>query len=68
MGKTRTHCLEKIFYDSGQFYRFRISSLGKTSRKSLVTGYIEINELASQDNDSEADWKMAEVKYKPQNG
>lgn len=60
----RTQDLNNVFFDSGQFYWFRTSSLEKPKKNSLITGFVELNELASQDIDCETDWKMAELKYR----
>jgi pseudaminic acid cytidylyltransferase len=61
----RSQDLPATYYDSGQFYWFRVESFIK--EKNLYTantGGFEIDEMECQDIDTEQDWKMAELKYR----
>lgn len=61
----RSQDLEPIFHDVGQFYWF--NSFKMLQKKKLITdntGVLVIDELLSQDIDSEEDWRLAELKYK----
>lgn len=61
---SRSQDLEKTFHDAGMFYWMDISKI--LIKKSILTdncGKIIINELESQDIDSETDWRLAELKY-----
>ncbi len=61
---SRSQDLEPSFQDAGQFYFFKPSAVLK--KKKLWTdnsGIIEIDELITQDIDTETDWKLAELKY-----
>jgi N-acylneuraminate cytidylyltransferase len=61
----RSQDLEKTFHDAGQFYFIKTEAL--LNEKKLFTsksGVIILNELDSQDIDTDEDWKIAELKYK----
>lgn len=61
----RSQDLEEIYHDCGQFYAFDVARFLETGK--LVTdntGGIIVPELEVQDIDNEADWKLAEMKYR----
>ena len=56
----RSQDLEKAYHDAGMFYIIKAGKpMGGNNR-----GAIEIDPLLAQDIDEEADWRMAEFKYK----
>ena len=60
----RSQDLPSAYHDAGQFYWMHIHSFLK--EKKVMTsnsGCIILDELQVQDIDTEADWKMAEIKY-----
>lgn len=62
---TRSQDLEKRYRDAGQFYFGDVNALFE--KKKMWTdnsGGIEIDEMAAHDIDTDADWMMAELKYK----
>ena len=62
---TRSQDLEPLFHDAGQYYLIKTKTI--ISEKTLFpakTSGIVIDELRVQDIDTEADWKIAEIKYK----
>jgi N-acylneuraminate cytidylyltransferase len=59
--KTRSQDLEVAYYDAGQFYWRKITSI--EINDIIKLGY-EILESEAQDIDNEQDWKLAELKYK----
>ncbi|MBY0370341.1 pseudaminic acid cytidylyltransferase [bacterium] len=64
---TRSQDLEPAYHDAGQFYWLRAASLIQTG--ALLghhTAGIEIPEWSAQDIDNEADWVLAELKYRKQ--
>jgi pseudaminic acid cytidylyltransferase len=62
---SRSQDLPPAFHDAGQFYWFKVDRF-IIDNKILTDncGGIEISEMEAQDIDSEADWKLAELKYK----
>jgi N-acylneuraminate cytidylyltransferase len=60
----RSQDLEKYYHDAGQFYFIKTGIL-LTERKLFCkrSGALILNNMEAQDIDSEADWKMAEIKY-----
>jgi pseudaminic acid cytidylyltransferase len=64
----RSQDLPPAYYDSGQFYWFKIDAF-KRSRNlySDNTGAFEINEMECHDIDTEQDWHLAELKFKLMN-
>nr|WP_256534280.1 pseudaminic acid cytidylyltransferase [Lewinella sp. JB7] len=61
---SRSQDLEPTYHDAGMFYWFRpepVLSAGRLWTDN--TGCLEIDELAAQDIDTPADWKLAEFKY-----
>ena len=57
---TRSQDLEKAYHDAGMFYFIKAGKpMGGSNR-----GAFEIDPLLAQDIDEEADWRMAEFKYK----
>ena len=61
----RSQDLESSYHDAGQFYWMRSKSLLETAKIFTENTYpIVIPELEVQDIDTEADWKLAELKYK----
>jgi N-acylneuraminate cytidylyltransferase len=65
---TRSQDLEASFHDAGQFYFMNTARIIR-SRNLWTdnTGYIELSDMESQDIDTIADWKLAEIKYKLMN-
>ncbi|WP_080055073.1 pseudaminic acid cytidylyltransferase [Spirosoma aerolatum] len=65
---TRSQDLELAYHDAGQFYFFNVASFLQSRR--LITenaGGIVISELDAHDIDNEADWQIAEIKFKMHN-
>lgn len=60
---TRTQDLETIYFDAGQWYWLRTSTL-KENVWTGNTDTILLSEEEAQDIDEESDWKMAEMKFK----
>lgn len=63
--KSRSQDLEPVYHDAGQWYWFNTNKI--LQEKQLFTsdsGFIELNPNQVQDIDTEADWKLAELKYK----
>lgn len=61
---TRSQDLPTAYYDTGQFYLFRVSSF--LEERSLLCGKtipLEVSALEAQDIDNESDWKLAELKF-----
>lgn len=61
----RSQDLPSAFFDTGQFYFFQIQSFLRSGR--LVTDNsigLPVSAGECQDIDNEADWKLAELKYK----
>lgn len=66
---SRSQDLKPSFHDSGQFYFFDNQSFSETGKLwTNNTGCIEVSEIESQDIDNEVDWKIAELKYRLNNG
>jgi N-acylneuraminate cytidylyltransferase len=61
----RSQDLEKTYHDAGQFYFIKTEAL-LTEKRIFVkrSGAIFLTDLDVQDIDTEADWKLAEIKYK----
>jgi pseudaminic acid cytidylyltransferase len=61
----RTQEMTTYYFDSGQFYFFKVSSF-KVEGTILTDNSkgVVIDELQAQDLDNESDWKIAELKYK----
>lgn len=62
---TRSQDLTPAYHDTGQFYAFDAATFRQTGR--LITentSGIEIPEMHAQDIDTEADWQVAEFKYR----
>lgn len=62
---TRSQDLVPTYHDTGQFYIFNVAAFQQTGR--LITentSGIEIPEMHAQDIDTEADWQVAEFKYR----
>ncbi len=65
---TRSQDLEPAYHDAGQFYFFRVVNF--LSSGVLIptnSGGIIIAELEAHDIDTEADWQLAEMKFKMNN-
>lgn len=65
----RSQDLQPAFHDAGQFYWLRVPPLLKTGL--LVganAGAIEVAEMSVQDIDTEADWQLAEMKFRLNQG
>ena len=61
----RSQDLDKVYHDVGQFYWGKVNQFLKSGK--LVTDNtvsFEINAVEAQDIDNEADWQIAEIKYK----
>ncbi|MDD5571193.1 MAG: pseudaminic acid cytidylyltransferase [Bacteroidales bacterium] len=62
---SRSQDLETIYHDAGQFYMAKTESMKlKKTLWTDNTGAIILSEMEVQDIDNEADWKLAELKYK----
>lgn len=61
--KSRSQDLEPLYHDAGQWYWIKTDAL-KDSLVPKQTASVILNTLEVQDIDVEADWKMAELKYK----
>ena len=62
---TRSQDLRESYYDPGQFYMLRVSSLLEQGRLFMDrTAPIIISEMASQDINTLEDWVLAEMKYR----
>ncbi len=60
----RSQDLEPAYHDAGQFYWFDAGQLLQHRQLTgLVAGGVVIDEMAAHDIDTEADWRMAELKY-----
>ncbi len=62
---TRSQDLEPAYHDAGQFYFINLEAF--RAKRLLITDYsggIIIPEMAAHDIDTEADWEVAEFKYK----
>lgn len=62
---TRSQDLEPAYHDAGQFYFFDVAAF--QANKHLITnnsGGLIIPEMAAHDIDTEADWQVAEFKYR----
>ena len=60
----RSQNLENFYHDLGQFYFFKTEEI--ILQKKLwtnKTGYVELNEMESQDIDTLLDWELAELKF-----
>jgi pseudaminic acid cytidylyltransferase len=65
---TRSQDLEPAYHDAGQLYFFRVDNFLKSGV--LIpsnSGGIVISELEAHDIDTEADWQIAEMKFKMNN-
>lgn len=63
--KTRSQDLVKHYHDTGQFYMYNTKDyLEKGSIFKLNPAALILSNLEVQDIDTEADWKLAEIKYK----
>ncbi len=61
---TRSQDLPISYYDAGQFYWLKTkSAMESRSIFSKNSGGVIVDELNSQDIDTEIDWKLAEIKY-----
>ena len=61
---SRSQDLPHAYYDSGQFYLFKVASFLQTRSLFMPnTAAIELSEAETQDIDNEIDWKLAELKY-----
>lgn len=61
----RSQDLEPAFHDAGQFYFFRTEPfLASGQLVGPNTVGLEADELEAQDIDTEADWRLAELKYR----
>lgn len=60
---SRSQDLEKVYHDAGQWYWMNVNSVGNSlfsdDSKSII-----LDPLLVQDIDSEADWRIAEMKYR----
>lgn len=63
--RKRTQDMSNYFYDTGQFYWFKVENfLIKKKLWTNNTGGIELLNTDFQDIDNEEDWELAELKYK----
>lgn len=61
--KSRSQDLEPLYHDAGQWYWIKISII-KDTLVPKDTAPVILENMEVQDIDVEADWKMAELKYK----
>lgn len=62
---TRSQDLDILYHDAGQFYWLNVLNFLSTGTiLGNKCGYVVLSEMEAQDIDNEADWKMAEVKYR----
>lgn len=61
--KSRSQDLEPLYHDAGQWYWIKISII-KDTLVPKDTAPVILESMEVQDIDVEADWKMAELKYK----
>lgn len=63
--KARSQDLEKLYHDVGQFYFYKVDAF-KALEGKIMEGIfpIIVDEMEVQDIDNEADWKLAELKYR----
>lgn len=62
---TRSQDLEPAYHDAGQFYFFDVQRFQASQRLiSDNTGGVVISEMEAHDIDNEADWQVAEFKYR----
>ncbi len=62
---TRSQDLEPIYHDAGQFYCWNVEKYMACSGKFTDhIGPVIVDEMEVQDIDTEADWKLAELKYR----
>jgi N-acylneuraminate cytidylyltransferase len=67
--KSRSQDLEPAYHDAGQFYWFNVDAFEiNQSIWTSNTGAIILNETEVQDIDTPEDWKIAEFKFKINNG
>ncbi len=60
----RSQDLEKSYHDAGQFYFIKINTLlAEKKLFSEKSAAIILDNFEAQDIDTEADWKLAEIKY-----
>ena len=63
--KSRSQDLEPVYHDAGQFYWFKTSEIKPSMELLKMNAFpIIIPETSVQDIDTEADWILAEMKYK----
>jgi N-acylneuraminate cytidylyltransferase len=61
----RSQDLEPMYHDAGQFYWFNVARLRQERKLAgLTAGGVVIDEMHAHDIDTEADWKIAEFKYR----
>ena len=65
----RSQDMETAYHDAGQFYFFKPDKF-LTSKELFTpnTGFVLLSENEAQDIDNEDDWKMAELKFRYNNG
>lgn len=62
---SRTQDLETIYHDCGQFYCANVQRFMKTGKLIMPnTKAVIMNEMEVQDIDNDADWEIAEIKYR----
>lgn len=64
MQNKRSQDLEKLYFDSGQWYWINTRTYDKKQLFTDNSSFITINKLFCQDINDEVDWKLAEIKYK----
>ena len=62
---SRSQDMKKVFHDAGQWFWFNPDQIFKQSNiLNSKLGVIELDEMEVQDIDTEADWALAQLKYK----
>ena len=61
---SRSQDLDPVYYDSGQFYCFRVEpALTAGSVLTSSTAALRLDSLEAQNIDTDADWALAEWKF-----
>ena len=67
--EVRSQDMQDFYHDAGQFYWFNANHIVNNGNLfSINSGAVVLSEIEVQDIDNESDWKMAEIKYKLNNG
>jgi N-acylneuraminate cytidylyltransferase len=62
---TRSQDLPASYHDAGQWYWFRVAAFLRSGRLfGAACAPVPLDEMEAQDIDNEADWRLAELKYR----